>query len=106
MLYIGGLMRDLYNMADMHKKDWIGGIVICCQSYIINGTVFDKILTMDTNRNKEVDLLFANTIHRDGRTFMTADPFTKQIAGWSDLEKRYKWIDYQWPKTGQMYLHP
>lgn len=106
MLYIGGLMRDLHNMNDIHNKDWISGLVICCQSYIVNSTVFDKILTMDVNRIKEVDLLFANTIHRDKRTYMSAEFFTKQIGGWSDLEKRFKWIDYKWPKTGYQYLHP
>jgi hypothetical protein len=111
MLYLGGICLTIYGAW---YQPWTRGRMVCLHAYIVNQRFYDKILsTIDQHLTDSsiqqiapVDVLFANQLHENHECFIVTDPLCIQDEGFSDIEKRCKWLSYKWPKAGEMSYVP
>ena len=101
MLYLGGICLSVYGAW---FQPWTKGRFVCLHAYIVNQRFYDVILQTIDNEvtNVPVDVLIANKLHEYNECYMVTEPLCIQTEGYSDIEKRTKWIQFNWPKAGEM----
>jgi hypothetical protein len=97
ILYLGGNVQVLLeeDRATLRHKKWIKMCCHCCQSYIINSSVYDEIISGLENFDKEVDVYFNDIFNRKGTSYISNPKMTSQIPSYSDIEKSMKCYDLQ-----------
>ncbi len=92
VLYLGGNYQSILeeDKITLRYKKWIKMTCFCCQSYIINSSVYDEIINGLENYNKQVDVYFNEVFNIKGTSYMINPKITSQIASYSDIEKSMK----------------
>ncbi len=89
MLYLGGnVQRDLNEIV----SSWRRVVTFTTHAYIINQTLYDKVISELSSWNREIDVYYAKIIHPDHLAYMINPQMVRQRPGFSDIEKRH--VDY------------
>ena len=97
MLYLGGNLEEV-----IEKKDgdhWFRMRCWTTHSYIIKNTLYDIVIKGLKKYEREVDRFYCEEIHKNHNCYICDPIITKQIAGFSDIEK--KRVDYTFVKTAE-----
>ena len=90
MLYLGGNVQREFN--EVVIPSWRRVTTFTTHAYIINQTLYDKVIAELPSWNREVDVYYAKTIHPNYLTYMINPQIVRQRPGFSDIEKRH--VDY------------
>ena len=92
LLYLGGNIQKLLeeDVSIIKNKKWIKMCCLCCQSYIINSSVYDEIIESLETYDKEIDVYFEKVFHPKGTSYMLNPRITTQLPSYSDIEKVVK----------------
>ena len=116
MVYLGGLCTEVreqcvpksFNKTHNMFELWVKGRIYCNHAYLINHTVYDKIIDEGWNYNKELDRFYTTEIHGNDKynCYTSSIQRAKQYADWSDIDKKDKWVGYNWPTPGDAFYIP
>lgn len=103
-IYLGGLCTRPIEW-NCKGSGWNRGDIWCCHAYIVNNTIFDKIIEGAPN-TKTIDMFMVENVCRGKRAYILNENYVVQEEGYSDLNKKVKWKGFTWPKFGQSFNHP
>jgi len=101
LIYLGGLPSYIREWGD----PWIKADVFCCHAYVVHASMYDKIIALKDSEYPYDDAL-AKVLQPDHPTYTVQESFVVQAPGYSDLNKRDKWVNYKWPKAGEQFMIP
>lgn len=101
MLYFGGICMEVIGAW---WQPWTQGRFICMHAYIVHHSFYNDMLNcIDFDKPCRIlDAFMCDSVHRNHKVFMATDPIAIQSEDWSDLDKKQKWVNYRWPKAGEM----
>ena len=110
MLYLGGLCTVMHERLpeDSNEHCWVKGVIYCDHAYIVNESIFDKIIDEGWSYTGELDRFYTTAIHEssDHASYITQHQFVTQHDGWSDIDRKVKWGGFGWPSPGEMFNVP
>ena len=86
MLYLGGNLEEVIEKNDGDK--WIKMRCWTTHSYIIKQNMYDIIIKGLSKYDKEIDRFYCEEIHKKYNCYMSDPQITKQMSGYSDIEKK------------------
>ena len=84
MLYLGGNLEEVIEK----KENWNQMRCWTTHSYIIKQNMYDIIIKGLSDYNKEIDRYYCEEIHKTYKCYMAEPQITKQMAGYSNIEKK------------------
>lgn len=117
MIYLGGLCTHIKEWGpEMPKTDrhpfsgnkWVKGTFYCNHAYIVNDTVYQKIIDDGWIYTKELDRFYTGEIHDSAmyNVYMPYVQYVVQTSGWSDIDGKNKWDNWKWPNPGDVFNVP
>lgn len=109
MIYLGGLCTHIIDWSNVipgsGPQNWIRGHIYCDHAYIINSSVFDKIIEDGWKFKGAIDDFYTSVIHSQYKCYIK-EQYIIQKDDWSDIDIKHKWTDYKWPRVGDNFEIP
>lgn len=86
MLYLGGNMEEVIDKKD--GEPWFQMRCWTTHSYIIKQNMYDILIQGLSKYTQEIDRYYCEEIHKQFKCYMCDPQITKQMAGYSDIEKK------------------
>lgn len=120
MIYLGGFCTHIKKWDPIlsgnnaacattyYDNIWIKGTFYCDHAYFVRDTMYKKIIDEGWVYDREIDRFYTSEIHDKPEydVYMSYLQYVIQYEGWSDIDKKIKFTNFNWPKPGERFGIP
>lgn len=92
MLYLGGNVRQIFYEQSEALSQWKRAKCFTTHAYLLNSTLYDKIIDELPTWDKQIDVYYADILHPNYNCYILHPQMVIQKPGYSDIEQKN--VDY------------